>query len=155
MKKTINEIYSELSSLIQDVFCELAPEIFIKTNSGIVIYNRYLIRKQANSIDVLKRSTEQIKTFGSMKTAVTWTLLDNYGRINDALRVEQLDKLIDGVNVDIIIHKDIVSKKVGEQYFIAFCKLQHDISRQKQIISERDKYMILARQLCANKRIKS
>ena len=59
------------------------------------------------------------------------------------------------IKVDIDIHRNIVSKKSGEQCFIAYCKLQQDLVRQKQFISERDKYVILAQQLCNNKRIKS
>lgn len=155
MKKTVGQVYGALDDLVNNTIAKLAPELLVKTEHGVVIYNRYLLRRVPHGVEVFKRATDGVKMFGSSKLALVWVILDHNGRVNDALRVEHLGVLLDGVKVDITIHRRDFVENTGGRWFINQAKLGRDMARQRQFISEIDKYTILAQRLCQQKRTRT
>jgi hypothetical protein len=92
-------------------------------------------------------------SFNTAKNALTWALLDMYDKIAEAKRVRELDTFLSSVEVDIQIHRRYLKTSDPEKFLIYYSKHQNDVRRQKQFLSEIDKYYILA-QRCQQRGLK-
>ncbi len=151
VNKSISEVYSELSNIIGKTMSKVAHGVLFKTERGVVVYNKYVIVKTADGVDLYTRTgQEEIMSFNSAKTALIWSILDNSLQVSAARRVRELDTLLYSANFDVEVHKTYKKKTKTEDYLIYYSKYQHAKGRQKQFLLELDKYTILA-QRCQSK----
>jgi hypothetical protein len=154
MTKTISDIYSELASVVNSTYSRVSGSVLIRTGRGIVVYNSYLITTNNEVTEVYVRTGDDTPLiFGSVKNALVWIILYHHDRIPEARRVRDIDMFLTGIKVELEIHKKAQKKGGPEKYLINFSKLQNDIAKQKQFLSEIDKYYILA-QRCQQTRTK-
>jgi hypothetical protein len=142
--KTINDVYQQLASIVNSTYSEIGAELLVSTKYGVVVYNKYLIRKNNWDFEVVSRTGSETLMFGSAKNALIWAILDHHTKISESKRVRELDGLIHGVGIDCRIHTNLKNKGTVEGYLIYSSKLQHDQQRQKQFLYEIDKYIKLA-----------
>lgn len=147
--------YHNLENMVNNTVVKLASEILIKTAHGIVVYNKYLIKNNSNSVDVIKRSTDKVRKFDSSKIALLWVIFDHHGKVNDSANIEYIGKMLAGTKIDIESHRRLIKITNSGSKYIYQCKLQHDLLRQKRFMGELDKYTILAQQLCQQKRTRT
>jgi hypothetical protein len=142
--KSINEVYNQLSSVVNNTYATIGKDILIPTKHGIVVYNTYLIRKTTTDFEIASRTNSEVITFGSARNALVWAILNHHCKIYESKRVRELDILIHGIDIDLKIHTKLKSKGSTENYLIQSSKLQRDKERQRQFLYEIDKYIILA-----------
>jgi hypothetical protein len=152
--KTISDVYSELSSIILRGYEKVGDSILMKTEHGIIVYNRYAIFKSNGGIKLgIRDGSPDIIEFNKAKNALVWAILHRFTKISEANRVLHLDAMIAAMDVEIAIHRKLQKTKDSEKYLIYSSKLQQNIARQKQFLSELDKYIILA-QRCQQRGLK-
>ena len=145
LNEAISQIYSELSNVINRTMIKSANELLIRTEHGIVVYNKYVLVKLEDGVDLYLRSGIYEKLhFNTAKNALIWAILDHNIKITDAKRVKELDTLLQSASVDVEIHKNYKKKKKIDEYLIFYSKYQHALDKQKQFLAELDKYTILA-----------
>lgn len=152
-QKTINDVYSQLVTVVNSTYDKIGSDILISTKQGIVVYNKYLIRKTSGGFEVVSRTSSEVHSFGSSKNALVWVILEYHTKIPESKRVRELDGFIYGVEIDRQIHSKLKLKGTTENYLIQSSKLQRDQERQKQFLYEIDKYIMLA-QKCQQTRTK-
>lgn len=143
--KTIDEVYDQLASVVIDVYTKENNNLLIRTQHGIVVYNKYLIRKSKQNFEIILRYGSDHMLFGSAKNALIWAILDHHTKVPEAKRVKELDSFIHGTQVDCEIHHNLKNKGNTENFLIHSSKLQRDKERQRQFLYEIDKYNIMAR----------
>lgn len=143
--KTINDVYSELSSIVSRTYSKIGNQILIRTERGIVVYNKYAIFKTKSGIKLALRDGQQdVIPFNSAKNALIWILLYHHNKIYESKRVYELDTFIYSAEIEAEIHKRGQKTKDPEKYLINYSKHQTDVAKQKQFLKEIDKYYILA-----------
>jgi hypothetical protein len=151
MDAAISAVYGELVGIVNRTMESVAEHTLVKTEHGVVIYNKYVLRKTVNGVELYVRAGVQpIISFSCAKHALIWAILDHNNKIMEAKRVRELDTQYAGVTVDVAIHTKLRSSGNSEKYLINSSKLQHDLDKQKQIVAHLDKYTIVA-QGCQNK----
>jgi hypothetical protein len=152
--QAIAELYSQLSGVVSNAYSKVGDKVLFKTEQGIVIYNRYVIFRTPSGIKLANRyGITEIMSFNTAKNALTWALLDMHDKIAEAKRVRELDTFLSSVEVDIQIHRRYLKTSDPEKFLIYYSKHQNDVRRQKQFLSEIDKYYILA-QRCQQRGLK-
>lgn len=123
---------------------DLPSKLIFKNEYGVfVLFDEYFLEKIQNSYKVTRPSREQNITFSSMQNATTWCILDKYNKIVEARRVMELDSLLAGIKIEIMIHKKTKSQREDKE--IKRDKLLHDLNKQKRFQWELDKYIITAK----------
>ena len=152
--KSISDVYSELSSVVKRGYEKVGDSVLMKTEYGIIIYNRYALVKHKGVLKlVIRDGYPEIMEFNTAKNALVWAILHRNTKMSEANRVEQLDKNIAAMNVEIALHRKLQNTADVEKYLIYSSKLQNNLLRQKQFLTELDKYIILA-QRCQQRGIK-
>lgn len=155
VNQMISQVYSDLNKVVKIAMTKAADDTLIKTEHGIVIFNKYLLVTLDEGVDLYLRSGQQDKIhFNTAKTALIWAILDHNIKITDAKRVRELDVLITSSKIDAEIHKNYKKKKNIDDYLIFYSKYQHALDKQKQFLAELDKYTIQA-QRCQTKGTKN
>lgn len=140
MDQTISDVYSELSGVVNSTYAKVADRILIKTAHGIVVYNKYVIRKTAGGIQVICRTGTRDLDFGSAKNALIWAILDHNNLVYESKRVLELDCFLASAQVDAEIHRRGKTKGNIERHLIQHSKLQCALDKQKQFLYELDGY---------------
>jgi hypothetical protein len=151
--RIISQVYSQLAQIVNDGYAKIADDVIVETEYGTVVFNRYVIRKIDNGVELINRSGIKNITFSCPKHALVWAILDRHNKILESDRLIELDCLLSSAQIDAEIHQRLKKKGGTDQHLIHHSKLQHDLARQKQIREEIDKYTILA-QKCQQLRTK-
>lgn len=133
--------YQRLKAIVNKTYDDLTDKIIVHIDNTYVIYNRYAIVRTSEGITVFCRNEDRVLTFGKMKHAVAWSILNHNNRLFEAERLWNLDKFLDSVEVDKKIHDKLKKQGNIEQHIIYTNKLQSDIERQKRFMIEIDKYL--------------
>jgi hypothetical protein len=152
--KSINDVYSQVKGVINETYNEIGNEILVPTQYGIVVYNKYVIRKIKTGVEIIVRTTSTSHQFGSAKNALIWAILDHHTKISESKRVKELDGFIYGVDVDRQVHTKLKDTGNTENFLIQSSKLQRDKERQNQFLIEIDKYNIIAQKCQQTRTIK-
>jgi hypothetical protein len=149
-----NKIYKKFKHMVEKTMSEITDKVIIHTNNIYVVYNKYAIIKDGSGYLVHRRGDGREFSFNTMKHAVVWSILDSNLKCYEADRVLQLDKLLESVKVDTAIHTKLKNLGDMEKFMINTIKLQTDRDRQRQFISELNKYIITA-DICHKKGLKN
>ena len=145
MKKD-SRAYQQLKSIVTQTFTDMIGEIIIKVDKNYVLYNRYQVSRESGGVTLYRRQDAQHFKFSTMKHAIVWITLDRYGLFAERDQVYRLDKSLSSVAVDKQIHAKLRKKysKDIEIFPIYMTKYQDDVTKEKRIVAEIDKYYKLA-----------
>jgi len=80
--------------------------------------------------------------FETIRNAVAWCTLHHSGKMREANRVQILDLKLSSIYTDLIVHRQLLRKHVGqESKWIYMIKLQEDTIKRKQILDEIKSYI--------------
>lgn len=142
--KTINNVYDQISSIVNNTYSEFGGELLVPTPHGVVVFNKYVICQTPTGYEVHIRTQSDVHEFGSVKNALVWIILDHHLKIADSKRLKELDGFIHSVDIDSRIHSKMRTGTTTEKYLIHSSKLQRDREKQKQFLLEIDKYTTIA-----------
>lgn len=145
--KTINEVYSQLISVVRDTYDKAISTALVKTEYGIVAFNQYAITKINNGYKVRSRRTFTEMEFTSIRNALAWIIFEHQGRFKDSTRVAQLDSLISSLDVEINLHKRSKSRVDPSKYIITLNKIQMEVAKKQSLSIELDKYLTQVKHL--------
>lgn len=135
--------HEKLNHLIQKVLAGLVDKLIYEDENQWVLFERYKIIKKENVFEVTKSGTYIKHSFHVLRHATAWCILDKYNKIIPAKRIIELDKILAGKLWDRENHIRL-QRKINN-YEVYRDKMLFDISRQKQILDELDKYINMAK----------
>jgi hypothetical protein len=142
-----NIIDRRLEQVIMAVLPDLLPTLIIDTDDGgWILFGRYTIYKAKDGMYRVNTvgNMMQSKFFNRLRNAATWVVLYQQNRVSDANRVHELDTIIAGLDVEQQQHRRLKNSRDTSQYLIQLTKLTENVLKQKQFITEIDKYNITA-----------
>jgi hypothetical protein len=126
--------------------------IFQDDDGSYEFFNRYVIAKENEGYLVILKYNSETKKFGSLKNAVSWCIFDIRNKFARAQRVEYLDRIISAIDVNILVHKNLVKKaKDLDTKLIYLAKLSEDQLKRKAYITEMGNYFHESKLLQAQK----
>lgn len=115
--------------------------IFQNDDGSYELFDKYHISKEINGYKVVSNSIEKI--FASLKNAVTWCVFDSRNKMHQSKRIEYLDKMLAGTEVNIMIHKNLIKKTSDlENKLIYVSKLSQEQVRKKEMLEELDEFIV-------------
>lgn len=116
--------------------------IFKNNDGSYEIFNRYYILPNKEGYKITMKHLMDEKTFSSLKNAVTWCIFDSRNKINQANRIEYLDRMISGISVSISMHKKLINTSIDlENKLIYISKLSQEEVKRKQMLREITSYV--------------
>jgi hypothetical protein len=145
MKKS-SVVYQQFKDIVTETFTEMIGEIIVRVDNQYVMYNRYSVTREGGGVMVYRRQDAERYGFSTMKHAVIWITLDRYQFFFERDCVYRLDKSLSSVEVEKQIHAKLRKKysKDVDVFPIYVTKYQCDVTREKRIVTELDKYYKLA-----------
>lgn len=111
--------------------------IFKNEDGSYELFDRYVITKIENYYILTCKYGSTHKTFSSLRNAVTWCIFDKRNKIDVLARIENLDRMIDGTEFSINIHKRLIEKtKDRELKLIYAAKLSQERVKRKKYANE-------------------
>ena len=100
------------------------------------LFNEYRIKQDSdNYFQITNKCWERPKTFGSIRSAVSFTVLHKHNNINPAKELETLDSKLSSVDVELQMHKILLNKaKDLDTFFIFQTKIQNDTDKRQYIL---------------------
>ena len=145
--KTINEVYSQLATVINNTYLKSGTKSLIKTDVGILVFGEYLIAKIENGYKIYTKNTFTVVEFSNIKNAFAWVIFDRSGRFKICQRIVELDAKISSLSVEIDIHKRSITKSDTGKYVILLNKIQDESLRRQELINELDNCLETAKRL--------
>lgn len=133
----LNKIFS------RNELTELAKKLVVQgQDNSYVLYDEYSIIRFNNKFIVRKFGTDLEKSFYSTRNAVIWTTLYKRSNLADALKVETLDKILEGILFNMDLYHDLSKKtKDLDKKLMYKVKLEECKVKKKQINTELDGYV--------------
>lgn len=117
--------------------------IFQNENGTFDLFDRFIIVKEQNNFIVKVKNTYQDKSFFSLKYAVTYCIFCQKTLFAASNRLQFLDKMIESINAEIEIHKNLIKKsKDIDTKDVYLSKLTENLYRKKNFIKEADDYIM-------------
>ena len=145
-ERIINKITSflknELTFNVGDIV------IFKNDNNSYELFNKYIIEQYTSDTYRVRCQFNSVeKTFSSIKSAVTWCIFDQRGKFAECNRIEELDRLLQGIDVSISLYKKFINKKsdVGNK-LIYMAKLSEYYHKKKSMNGEMTKFIAISKQ---------
>jgi len=111
--------------------------IFKDSNGTYELFDRYIIKKNEQYYTLVCKYGSIEKTFMSLKNAVTWCIFDKRNKLDVLARIENLDRMLEGIDVSINIHKRLIEKsKDKELRLIYAAKLSQEQVKRKKYLNE-------------------
>lgn len=111
--------------------------IFRNSDGSYELFDKYLIHKNEDYYRLTTKYSSTTKCFSSLKNAVTWCIFDKRNKLDVLSRIEELDRMIDGMDISINIHKKLIEKsKDRELKLIYAAKLSQEQVVRKKYINE-------------------
>jgi len=144
MRKNKKQVMEKVNKFLTNPALEdLSPFLIIDTAAGYELFGEFTIAKENNMHVVTKHTTDLEVKFYSQRNAVVWTTLYFRDNIGDANRVRDLDKILEGTNVNIEVHQQLYLKTSDiDKKLIYFAKLQEDKLKKKQLVIELDRFAL-------------
>ena len=125
ISKVTRFVSKELTQHLGDVI------IFKNPEGSYELFNKYNIVTN-NQVFIVTLDCAAPKEFSSLKTAVTWCIFDQKRKTKESVRIEELDRLMDGIDTSICIHKRMIknSKDISNT-LIHLAKLNEEQLKKK------------------------
>lgn len=116
--------------------------IFQNDNGSYELFDKYNIAKTENGFIITSKYFSDDKLFFNLKNAVTWCVFDNKNKFHQTKRIEYLDKMLAGVEVNILVHKNLINKSTDIDYKLIYAsKLSQEQVRKKEMLEEMDYFI--------------
>lgn len=139
-----------IHSLEKFVTPDLVKNLIYSVDNKWILFEKYSIEKQQEVYKVLRYRDEKQCSFGKLRNAAAWIILDKYNKFFEANRVLELDLKLSSILVDKFIHNKMLKKGDFENFLLYSTKIQDDVLRHKKFQNELDKYITMA-QNCQQK----
>lgn len=117
--------------------------IFQNDDGSYELFDKYLINKHVAGYLITSKYCTDGKIFSSLKNAVTWCIFDNKNKVHQTNRIEYLDKMLAGTEVNILVHKKLIEKTSDiEHKLIYVSKLSQEQVRKKEMLEELDDFIV-------------
>lgn len=112
----------------------------LQSHGEYQVFNKYLITRKEDCVDVKNLYSELIHSFSSMKIALCWCVFDKKGKYADANRIIDLDNRLVGYKINFQIHRKLFRKtKDVDSKLIYLAKFNEDKMQKKKIQQELDR----------------
>jgi hypothetical protein len=138
----MNDIFTKIFSMAKPAL--IRSSIYMEGNS-YVFFERYRMKKYADSIVVTRFSDSKKLHFSCSQHAVTWIILDKYNKFYECNRVVELDSLLESIKVDKQIHTKLKQSSNLDSYLLYSVKQDQDTYRQNKFQNEMNKYITMAK----------
>lgn len=139
LKKIENFINKELNVTLADA------AIFKHDENTYELFNKYTINRISDYKFLVVTPYEQ-KTFTFLKNAVMWCTFKHRDKFYEMLRIEELDRLLSGIDMMIEQHKKLsYTTKDIEGKLIYLAKLNEDRLKKQSIMYELKQYILDAK----------
>lgn len=134
-----------IAQLIDNLSPSLANKLIYDIDKeNYALFEKYHLTKKSDCYEVYRKTDGSTKVFYQIKNAVAWVILDQYNKISEARRVLDLDKTLESIKVESMMHKKRQIVGSTDKREIYRDKFSHDLQKQKRFQWELDKYIILA-----------
>lgn len=129
-----NKIATKINDFFNREYKKGAADISIFKNEdgSYELFDKFIITNQNNKFQVTKKTSYTIKTFASLKNAVSWCIYDQRNKITEMNRIEQLDRLLFSIDAEIQLHLNLIQKtKNIDNKLIYYAKLSDEKVKRK------------------------
>ena len=130
----------KLGEILKKEMIKELQHLYIKQDKygTYTLFNEYRIKQDSdNYFQITNKCWERPKTFGSIRSAVSFTVLHKHNNINPAKELETLDSKLSSVDVELQMHKILLNKaKDLDTFFIFQTKIQNDTDKRQYILKE-------------------
>lgn len=138
--KIINRVADFFNTRLLNTVGDIS--IFQNDDGSYELFNRYVVYKKPNGYLVTPIYNSDEKLFSSLKNAVTWCVFENRKKYQKAQRIEYLDKMITGMDLNIEVHKRLIKKSTDiENKLIYAAKLSDEQNKKKIMLHEMSGYI--------------
>lgn len=124
--------------------------IFQHEDGTYEFFNKYWIKELSSGYKIIYKYNSEEKFFSSLKNAVSWCIFDSRLKLEKTKRIEYLDKMIAGTELNIQQHRFLAKKaKDLESKLIYLAKLSEDQNKRKSYLAELSKYLAESKRLQA------
>ena len=128
----------KLGEILKKEMIKELQHLYIKQDKygTYTLFNEYRIKQDSdNYFQITNKCWERPKTFGSIRSAVSFTVLHKHNNINPAKELETLDSKLSSVDVELQMHKILLNKaKDLDTFFIFQTKIQNDTDKRQYIL---------------------
>lgn len=116
--------------------------IFLNEDGTYEFFNKYCIKAFENGYEISFKFNSNLKYFSTLKSAVTWCIFDVRNKLSKTQRIEYLDKMLSGTELNILQHRKLVKKtKDLDLKLIFLAKLSEDENKKKAYLAELSEYI--------------
>jgi hypothetical protein len=135
----------KLGEILKKEMIKELQHLYIKQDKygTYTLFNEYRIKQDSdNYFQITNKCWERPKTFGSIRSAVSFTVLHKHNNINPAKELETLDSKLSSVDVELQMHKILLNKARDlDTFFIFQTKIQNDTDKRQYILKELRKHI--------------
>ena len=124
--------------LKKEFFSKMSDIAMMQNEDGSYeFFNRFTVYPTDNGYQIFIRNSSDIKLFSSLKNALTWCIFENRTKYSQAKRIEYLDCMIAGADMNIQIHRNLMKKATDTEYKLIYAaKLSEEQTRKRQMVAE-------------------
>jgi hypothetical protein len=117
--------------------------IFRDEDGSYSLFGKYIITKQSTFEYVVTAPPSSLSiSFGTLRNATAWCIMDKRERLYEARRLRELDLALTGIDVGILQHQKLLKKaKTSNDQLIYFAKLTEERLRKTRILNELNGYV--------------
>lgn len=121
--------------------------VFKNSDGSYELFDRYTVVPSNNgAYRVYMNFKTMFKVFYSLKNAVTWCTFEKRNKYRETARIEELDRLIEGIDVSIRVHQNIITRnKKPKDQSIYITKLSEDHLKKKCMMNELASFILDSR----------
>jgi hypothetical protein len=134
----------KISQFLKKEFFNKMTEIAMLQNEdgSYDFFNRYTVYSDKNGVKVYMKYNSDVKLFSSLKNALTWCIFENRTKYTQARRIEYLDHMIAGIDVNIQVHKNLLKKAKDDEYRLIYAaKLSEEQARRRSMVTEMSSFI--------------
>lgn len=129
---------------MSDLIRELEDLIIFQESDGSYgLFGKYRIEKKSSFEYLVTSSPSSLNlSFGSLRNATTWCIMDKREKLYEARRIHELDLALSGIDVGMSIHQKLLKKaKNSDDQLVYFAKLGEERLKKKRIMEELNGYV--------------
>jgi hypothetical protein len=138
-----SQLFQALEKIVDETtFKSLKSAIVLKNGTEYVLFNKYVIVDLGSVYQITRQTDDSVKTFSSLKYAVTWVTLDNSNMVYEANRVVYLDIMLSGIYSSSALYERYLKTAVKlDLRFIYANKIKENNFKKRNITSELDTFV--------------
>lgn len=126
MKKSPN--IDRVEQFVIEQYDQVKQNIIIKDNGVYYVFDAYTIKTVDKNTFIVEKTCHDPKTFGVLKSAISWCIADKFGQLGLSIRIQHLDQLRSAMLDDLQVRQELAKnikdsdRKEAIEYKIRFKK---------------------------------